>query len=162
MKKSAQLALATLAASSGVTVVMVDPAHATKEEHAPEQRPMSQEVVSEKRVPNRLSVDRSSPYFDPIYKMMGVRFNGVERRGDVQEYNVKEGWIIVREKNAQGCFVRDAAGQFITEKLEGRVEPYFKMQERYRGQSPIGAATAISAAEAKRQRKAAKLKATGL
>lgn len=108
-------------------------------------------------LPRRLSVDRASPHFNVIYKLVGVRFNGVERRGDVQEYDADAGWIIIRKRDAQRRFLREN-GKYVFEKLEGRVEPFLLSPNgRHAGQTEEAAAAAIFAAEAKRQRRAAKL-----
>lgn len=111
--------------------------------------------------PDRLSVDRASPHFDERYKRMGVRFDGVERNGDVQEYCVSEGWILVRARDGKGRFKKDG-DSYVFETLHGRVEPYFRHgiapAAPDRRQSPEQAAERIAAAEAKRARRAAKLK----
>ena len=73
-------------------------------------------------LPNRLSVDPSSPYYnaDVLARDVGIRFKGVEKT-NVEEYCVSEGWIRV----AAGA-ARDRKGKPMTLKLKGKVEPYFR------------------------------------
>lgn len=72
--------------------------------------------------PDRLSLDPSSPHFDPAHlrRGIGIRFKGRERV-DVEEYSVSEKWIRV----AAGKSV-DRRGRPITIKLSGEVEPYYQ------------------------------------
>lgn len=73
-------------------------------------------------LPDRLSVDPSSPHYDEavLARGIGIRFKGVEKR-NVEEYCVSEGWIKVVAGNA-----RDRNGRPITLTLKGSVEPYFE------------------------------------
>ncbi len=73
-------------------------------------------------LPDRLSVDPSSPYYDEtlLARGIGIRFNGAERN-TVEEYCVSEGWI----RTAVGKTL-DRKGQPLTIKLKGVVEPFFK------------------------------------
>jgi hypothetical protein len=70
-------------------------------------------------LPDRLSIDPKSPYFDEELLQRGVRifFNGKERT-DVNEYCVSEGWIRVPAGRS-----KDRFGQPMTLKLKGKVEP---------------------------------------
>ena len=72
--------------------------------------------------PDRLSLNRRSPYFDveTLRRGIGIRFKGKERN-DVEEYCVSEGWIRV----AAGKSL-DRYGQPMTIKLKGEVEPFFQ------------------------------------
>lgn len=72
--------------------------------------------------PDRLSVNPKSPYYDDavLKRDVGVRFNGVEKT-NVEEYCVSEGWV----RLAVGRTV-DRAGNPMTLRLKGRVEPYFR------------------------------------
>lgn len=72
--------------------------------------------------PDRLSVNPKSPYYNAavLDRDVGVRFNGVEKT-NVEEYCVSEGWV----RLAVGRTV-DRAGNPMTVKLKGTVEPYFK------------------------------------
>jgi hypothetical protein len=72
--------------------------------------------------PDRLSVNPKSPYYDAavLDRGVGVRFNGSERT-NVEEYCVSEGWV----RLAVGRTV-DRAGNQMTVKLKGAVEPYFE------------------------------------
>lgn len=72
--------------------------------------------------PDRLSVNPKSPYYDEavLARDVGVRFNGIEKT-NVEEYCVSEGWV----RLAVGRTV-DRAGNPMTLKLKGKVEPYFR------------------------------------
>jgi Protein of unknown function (DUF3297) len=73
-------------------------------------------------LPDRLSVNPKSPYYNAIVleRDVGIRFGGVEKT-NVEEYCVSEGWIRVAAGNA-----KDRAGNPLTVKLQGKVEPYFR------------------------------------
>jgi hypothetical protein len=73
-------------------------------------------------LPDRLSVDPRSPYYDAalLERGVGVRFNGVEKT-NVEEYCVSEGWIRVAAGRS-----RDRKGNPMTLMLRGKVEPYVK------------------------------------
>ena len=73
-------------------------------------------------VPDRLSTDPNSPYFDEalLARGVGIRFKGVERR-DVEEYCIPEGWIRV----ALGKKV-DRHGRPLTLTLKGEVEAWIE------------------------------------
>ena len=72
--------------------------------------------------PDRLSVNPNSPHYDEalLARGVGIRFNGVEKN-NVEEYCISEGWIRV----AAGA-AKDRAGNPLTIKLKGTVEPYFR------------------------------------
>jgi hypothetical protein len=72
--------------------------------------------------PDRLSVNPTSPYHDAavLQRGVGVRFKGVDKT-NVEEYCVSEGWV----RLAVGTTV-DRAGNPMTIKLQGPVEPYFR------------------------------------
>jgi hypothetical protein len=74
------------------------------------------------QLPDRLSANADSPYHDPalLERGIGIKFNGVEKT-NVDEYCVSEGWIRVAAGKA-----RDRAGNPMTIKLKGPVEPYFR------------------------------------
>ncbi len=73
-------------------------------------------------LPDRLSTDPSSPYYDEtvLSREVGIRFKGVEKT-NVEEYCISEGWIRVVAGQA-----KDRHGNPLTIKLSGTVEPYFK------------------------------------
>lgn len=73
-------------------------------------------------LPDRLSTDPSSPYYDEalLTRGIGIRFAGKEKT-NVEEYCVSEGWIRVAAGNA-----KDRKGNPLTLKLKGPVEPYFQ------------------------------------
>ena len=73
-------------------------------------------------LPDRLSTNPSSQHYDEalLLRGIGVRFNGVEK-SNVDEYCVSEGWVRVAAGKA-----KDRAGNPITVKLRGVVQPYFR------------------------------------
>ena len=75
-----------------------------------------------KTLPDRLSIDPQSPYYNEALIVRGVRirFNGMERT-NVEEYCVSEGWI--RVAAAKGF---DRHGNRLLIKLNGVVEPFIK------------------------------------
>ena len=72
--------------------------------------------------PDRLSNDPNSPHYDAaiLERGVGIRFNDAEKT-NVEEYCVSEGWIRVAAGKT-----KDRAGNPMTIKLRGRVEPYFR------------------------------------
>ena len=75
---------------------------------------------TDQELPDRLSLDPRSPYFnqDILTRGVGIRFNGQEKT-NVEEYCVSEGWIRVAAGRS-----RDRFGNPMTIKLRGTVEPY--------------------------------------
>ena len=73
-------------------------------------------------LPDRLSLDPRSPFFDEavLSRGVGIRFNGQEKT-NVEEYCVSEGWIRVAAGRS-----RDRYGNPMTIKLQGKVEPYIE------------------------------------
>ena len=73
-------------------------------------------------LPDRLSTDPDSPYYDAdlLARNVGVRFKG-EDKTNVDEYCVSEGWV----KLSVGKTL-DRRGKPLTIKLSGPVEPYFR------------------------------------
>ncbi len=71
-------------------------------------------------MPDRLSVDPKSPYYNAelLERGIGIRFNGQERT-TVEEYCISEGWV----RMAVGKSL-DRRGQPITMKFKGEVVPY--------------------------------------
>ncbi|MBD8908068.1 DUF3297 family protein [Methylorubrum zatmanii] len=76
-------------------------------------------------LPDRLSVNPNSPYYDEavLTRGVGVRFKGVEKT-NVEEYCVSEGWVRLSAGKTL-----DRAGNPMTVKLKGAVEPYFREPE---------------------------------
>ena len=76
------------------------------------------------QLPDRLSLDPRSPYFDGelLKNPVGIKFNGQEKT-NVQEYCVSEGWIKVAAGRS-----RDRFGNPMTITLKGKVEPYVEAQ----------------------------------
>jgi hypothetical protein len=76
-------------------------------------------------MPDRLSTDPSSPFYDEelLTRGVGIKFKGVEKT-NVEEYCVSERWIRVSVGTA-----RDRKGRPLTLKLQGPVEPYLREAE---------------------------------
>ena len=110
-------------------------------------------------LPDRLCVDVKSPFFSPLYKRARVWLNGSERKGDVEEYCVSEGWIRARVFDGNGKFVLTDGGAYKTVTLEGevRVELRERTYQPNRGTAEEQQRR-IDAAEAKRARKAERLR----
>lgn len=72
------------------------------------------------KLPDRLSLDMGSPFYDEevLRKGVGIRFNGKEKT-NVEEYCVSEGWI----KVAAGRSL-DRRGRPMLLTLKGTVEPF--------------------------------------
>ena len=73
-------------------------------------------------MPDRLSLDPRSPFFDEevLGRGVGIRFNGQEKT-NVEEYCISEGWIRVSAGRS-----RDRYGNPMTIKLKGKVEPFIE------------------------------------
>jgi hypothetical protein len=73
-------------------------------------------------LPDRLSVNPDSPYYDEalLSRGVGIRFKGAEKT-NVEEYCVSEGWVRLSVGNT-----KDRRGNPLTVKLQGPVEPYFQ------------------------------------
>jgi hypothetical protein len=78
--------------------------------------------MTDPSLPDRLSTNPKSPYYDEalLARGVGIRFDGHEKT-NVEEYCVSEGWIRV----AVGRTV-DRKGNPLTIKLTGKVEPYLE------------------------------------
>ena len=85
-------------------------------------------------MPDRLSLDPRSPYFDEalLSRGVGIKFNGQEKT-NVLEYCISEGWIRVAAGRS-----RDRYGQPMTLKLNGKVEPYFESPPQDEGVASEG------------------------
>jgi hypothetical protein len=86
---------------------------------------MKENIGMSDALPDRLSTDPRSPYYDAevLQRDVGVRFKGVEKT-NVAEYCVSEGWIRVEAGKT-----KDRHGNPLTIKLTGSVEPYFRDQK---------------------------------
>jgi hypothetical protein len=73
-------------------------------------------------MPDRLSVNPSSPFYDEalLARGVGIRFKGVEK-DNVEEYCVSEGWVRLSVGKTL-----DRHGNPLTMKVNGVVEPYVK------------------------------------
>ena len=81
-------------------------------------------------LPDRLSLDPRSPFFDQdvLSRGVGIRFNGQEKT-NVEEYCVSEGWIRVAAGRS-----RDRYGNPMTLKLNGKVEPFIQEPDQAGGE----------------------------
>ena len=72
-------------------------------------------------LPDRLSADPDSPFFDEaiLSRGVGIRFNGQERT-TVQEYCISEGWVRVPVGKSL-----DRRGNPMTMKVNGSVEVWY-------------------------------------
>jgi hypothetical protein len=79
-------------------------------------------VDNSQKLPDRLSVDPASRYYDEalLARSVGIRLNGVEYT-NVEEYCVSEGWI----RTTIGKTL-DRRGKPLTITRKGLVEPFFK------------------------------------
>ena len=82
-------------------------------------------------LPDRLSLNPRSPYFDAaiLRRGVGIRFKGGERT-DVEEYCISEGWIRVAAGRSLDRF-----GQPMTVKLKGEVDPFFQDSKAIGGET---------------------------
>ena len=73
-------------------------------------------------LPDRLSIDPSSPFHDPaaFQRDVGIKLNDKERV-DVCEYCISEGWIKVSSGKTL-----DRRGMPMLIKLKGKVEAFYK------------------------------------
>ena len=86
---------------------------------------MTESQAMSDTLPDRLSVNPNSPYYDAelLERGIGVRFKGVDKT-NVEEYCVSEGWV----RLAAGV-AKNRRGEAMTIKLQGPVEPYFREPE---------------------------------
>lgn len=111
------------------------------------------------KIPDRVNIDPGEHYW-PLYKLLGVKIDGEDRPGDVHEFCVSEGWAVVHKRGPNGKFAIDPENsqRFALERIQGKIEPYYRRQpDPPRGSTSADEAR-LKAAEEKRARKAAKLK----
>ena len=77
-------------------------------------------------LPDRLSTNPKSPYYDEaiLSRGVGIRFKG-EEKTNVDEYCVSEGWVRLSVGKTL-----DRHGNPMTVKLQGTVEPYFRNDDQ--------------------------------
>lgn len=85
-----------------------------------------------KPLPDRLSLDPRSPFFDDevLRHGVGIRFKGAEKT-NVEEYCISEGWIKMTVGRS-----RDRHGNPMTMTLKGKVEPYYEGADGTREKGP--------------------------
>ena len=119
----ADLGVLTVGASMFDAIRVLDESHVLKGQPA-----ASATFDPDEPLPDRLSVNPESPFYDKdllARVRLGVRFDGKDRPGDVEEYCISEGWIRVQTYLANGK-VRRERGKIICLKKWGKVEPYRK------------------------------------
>lgn len=77
-------------------------------------------------IPDRVSIEDGSNFYDRRYKHLGVRFNGREVTG-VVEFCVSEGWMRQQLRDKRRRF-RVERGRFVTLTYRGTVEPYWRSE----------------------------------
>ena len=84
-------------------------------------------------LPDRLSLDSRSPYFDEavLSRGVGIKFNGKEKTS-VIEYCISEGWIRIAAGKS-----RDRYGPPRTFRRNGQVEPYFENPPQSDGEEGV-------------------------
>jgi hypothetical protein len=93
-----------------------------KPEPNPEPEPTRREKIANV-IPDRVSLETDSPHYFPKWSKLGVRFRGGDRTSTV-EFCVSEGWI--RTQIFHGGRPKMERGRFVTQKLYGPVEPYWR------------------------------------
>jgi hypothetical protein len=90
-------------------------------------------MADQKEMPDRLSLDPRSPFFDEevLSRGVGIRFNGQEKT-NVEEYCISEGWIRVAAGRS-----RDRYGNPMTIKLKGKVEPFIDKPAQDSGEDGV-------------------------
>lgn len=70
---------------------------------------------------DHVSTNKKSPHYQPpeITSNLGVMFNGKERKADVCEFCVSEGWI--RVHTMRNGHIRSERGKVLLTKLRGEV-----------------------------------------
>ena len=83
---------------------------------------MEEQAQERPPLPDRLSIDPTSPHFvRAIFEHdVGIKLNDKDR-SDVEEYCISEGWIKVPASRAL-----DRKGQPLLIKLKGKVEAYYR------------------------------------
>ena len=73
-------------------------------------------------LPDRLSTDPQSPYYDEavLTHDVGIRFKGADKT-NVEEYCISEGWVRLTVGTS-----KDRRGKPMTVKLKGEVVPYYR------------------------------------
>lgn len=121
----ADLGILTVGASMFDAIRVLDESHMLKGQPVV---PAATTFDPNEPLPDRLSVNPESPFYDKdllTRARFGVRFDGKDRPGDVEEYCISEGWIRVQTYLANGK-VRRERGKIICLKKWGKVEPYRK------------------------------------
>lgn len=122
----ADLGILAVGASMFDAIRVLDESHVLKGQ--PIDIPAAATFDPNEPLPDRLSVNPESPFYDKdllARARFGVRFDGKDRPGDVEEYCISEGWIRVQTYLANGK-VRRERGKVICLKKWGKVEPYRK------------------------------------
>jgi hypothetical protein len=84
-----------------------------------------QMVKADLNVPDRLSIEKDSPYYNAAFMNVEVIIDGKLRRGDVVEYCVSESWARVWIRNSRGEFTKER-GRARTIRIHGKIEPFIR------------------------------------
>lgn len=75
--------------------------------------------------PDRISIERRSPFYDSVVENLGVRIDGIEQ-DSVVEYCVSEGWARIGERDHRGKLVWEY-DHYRSRRVEGvQIEPYWR------------------------------------
>lgn len=74
-------------------------------------------------IPNRMSIDRASPYYASGGEYVGVRFKGEDVTGRVVEYSVNERWVRLSDQPAGTKLTYQQVRE--AEKSYGEVETFW-------------------------------------
>lgn len=83
-------------------------------------------MSTEPTIPDHVSVEPASEFYFAEYRKLNVVFNGTQRPNDVCEFCVSEGWIKILLKAGRPGW-KMSRGRFLTLKLNGTVEPKWKI-----------------------------------
>jgi hypothetical protein len=86
---------------------------------------MTEMVKADLNVPDRLSIETDSPFYNKAFMNVEVIIDGKLRRGDVVEYCVSESWARIWLKNTRGQFQRER-GKPRTVKIHGEIQPFIR------------------------------------
>ena len=72
-------------------------------------------------MPDRISVEPESPFYDERFANVAVFFDGRKRPNDVREFCMSEGWIKKQLRMKNGKLKRER-GKVTTIKMRGKVQ----------------------------------------
>lgn len=82
------------------------------------------EIVGDE-LPDRISIERPSAFYDEVVTDLGVRIDGIEQ-DSVVEYCVSEGWARIGERDLHGKLIWEF-DHYRARRVDGvKVEPYWR------------------------------------